>query len=241
MALDAVVIIPTYNERENIADLIEAINKLALSLDILIVDDNSPDKTGDFVNSLRGSIPNLDIVHRKRKEGLGPAYIEGFKYALNKGAYKYIIQMDGDFSHNPSSISSLLDGARKCDVGIGSRYIEGGGVSDLWNISRKLISRCGNLYARIIMGLKTRDCTGGFRCYRKEVLEAIDFNKKFLNGYGFQVQLLYEITRKNFSTCEMPIFFEERLKGASKMSAHIVAEAFFSLALLRIKSVLFKK
>ena len=232
---DHIVIIPTYNERDNIVKLVDEINALNLSLDILVVDDNSPDGTGDVVESLKGSKSNLEVLHREKKEGIGPAYIEGFRYALDKGRYKYIIQMDGDFSHNPKDIPRLLEGAGKNDVVVGSRYIKEGMVSGKWSIFRKFLSKGGNFYARFITGLKIKDCTAGFKCYKRRALQSIDFNKKFLNGYGFQIHILYELNRNDFTICEIPIFFEERKKGTSKMNLGITLEAFFSLIFIRLK------
>ncbi|MFA5147269.1 MAG: polyprenol monophosphomannose synthase [Candidatus Omnitrophota bacterium] len=234
MANDIVVVVPTYNESENIGRLIEEINLLRLPLDILIVDDNSPDGTGEMVEALKKRIANIDIIHRREKEGLGPAYLEAFRYLLAEGGYKYIVQMDADLSHDPKDIPRLLEAASRCDAAIGSRYVKGGGAASDWGIFRKMISRYGNFYARVIAGLEVSDCTAGFKCYRAEALRSIDLNKKFLNGYGFQVQMLYELERKGFKLCEVPIYFTERRKGASKMSLNIVVEAFFYLLLMRL-------
>jgi len=236
-----VIVIPTYNEKDNIKKLISEILKLSLPVDILVVDDDSPDETGDIVESMKETTPNLDIMHRKKKEGLGPAYVEAFRYILNEKKYDYIIQMDADFSHNPKDIPRLLEAARSYDVVVGSRYIKGGGVSDQWSTLRKLISRMGNIYARIITGLNIKDCTAGFKCYKWEALQSISLEKIFLNGYGFQIQILYELNKANLSMGEIPIFFDERTKGVSKMNLKIVVEAFFSLILLRFKNMFFKK
>ena len=235
------VIIPTYNEKDNIVRLIEEIDLLRLPVDILVVDDNSPDGTGDVVESIKKTKPNLDIIHRKKKQGIGPAYIEAFRHALKKGSYKYIIEMDADFSHNPKDIPRLIERAKQCDVIIGSRYVKGGGISNRWSFSRKFVSKFGNIYARFITGLKVNDCTAGFKCYREEALAALDFNRIFLNGYGFQVQILYELNRNKFGICEIPIFFDERIRGASKMNLHIVFEAFFSLIFMRMKDKFIKQ
>jgi len=229
------VVIPTYNEKGNIAKLIGEINKLDLPIDILVVDDNSPDGTGNLVETLKKASPNVDIIHRKKKEGLGPAYITGLRHVLAKHAYDHIVQMDADFSHNPKDIPRLLEANRRYDVVIGSRYVKGGGISDKWNILRKIVSKFGNFYARFIIGLKIHDCTGGFRCYKAEALQSIDFNKRFLNGYGFLVQMAHEIDKNNFEMHKIPIFFNQRTKGLSKMNLQIILEAFFSLAWLRLR------
>ncbi len=229
------LIIPTYNEKGNVVKLIDEIDRLNLPIDVLVVDDNSPDGTGGIVESLKVTKANLDVIHRKKKEGIGPAYIEAFRYALNKQRYDYIVHMDGDFSHNPKYIPRLLEAARRYDVVVGSRYVKGGGVSHAWNILRKFLSRFGNFYVRIVTGLRLNDCTGGFRCYRTEVLKSINFSKRFLNGYGFLVQMLYETQKNNFTICEIPIFFDERIEGTSKMNLNIMLEALFSLATLRLR------
>lgn len=233
MENNVVVIVPTYNERDNIAKLIDEIDALRLPIDIFIVDDNSPDGTGEAVEAIKKTKVNVNIMHRNNKTGLGPAYIEAFRYVLGKAKYDYIIHMDADFSHNPKVIPRLLEAVKTCDVVIGSRYIKGGGVSGRWGFTRKFLSRFGNAYARLITGLKVNDCTGGFRCYRRAVLESIDFNKWFLNGYGFLIQMLYEVDADKFKICEVPIFFDEREKDFSKMNLHIILEAFFSLLVFR--------
>ena len=241
MQKKAVVVVPTYNEKENILKLIDAIDGLGVSLDILVVDDSSPDGTGKVVEDAKKTKKNLDIIHREKKQGIGPAYIEGFKYVLNKGIYDFVVQMDADFSHNPKDVPRLIEKAEECDVVIGSRYTKGGSVSDKWNLSRKLISRFGNFYARMVTGLRANDATAGFRCYKSSSLNSINFGDIFLNGYGFQIQLLYELNKNGFSICEIPIFFDERLRGQSKMSLNIVREAFFSLIILRLKNLLRSK
>ncbi len=233
------VIIPTYNEKDNIVRLIEEINLLRLPVDILVVDDNSPDGTGNVVETIKKTKSNLDVIHREKKEGLGPAYVEAFRYVLTRPEYKYIVQMDADFSHNPKDIPRLFRMARQYYVVVGSRYVKGGRVSDRWNAVRKFISKGGNFYARLITGLKISDCTAGFKCYRREALKLLDLNKIHLNGYGFQIQTIYELNKKNISIEEIPIFFDERAKGASKMNLHIVFEAFFSLILLRLRDKFF--
>ena len=240
MAGNTIVVIPTYNEKENVVRLIDEIDKLNLPIDVLVVDDNSPDGTGSVVDSMKVKRKNIDVIHRAKKEGLGPAYIEAFRYILKKDKHDYIFEMDADFSHNPKDIPRLLEAVKNCHAAVGSRYIKGGDVSNKWSTLRKFISRSGNFYARCITGLKINDCTAGFKCYRKETLRAIDFDKIFLNGYCFQVQILYEINKKNLKICEVPIFFEERIEGTSKMNLHIVLEAFFSLMLMRARDIFIK-
>lgn len=238
MARDAIAIIPTYNEKENIVQLIDEINALGVPIDILVVDDNSPDGTGHIVESAKKTRPNLDIMHREKKVGIGPAYIEGFRLALkNKHNYKYFVQMDADFSHAPGDIPRFLETVCSHDVVIGSRYIKKGSVSEKWHPFRKFLSRFGNLYARFITGLRANDCTSGFRCTRREALVSIDFEKGFLNGYGFLIQMLYEMKKYNADICEIPIFFNERMGGKSKMNLSIMVEACFSLILLRLRDM----
>ena len=231
------VIIPTYNEKDNIVKMIDEINALNLPIDILVVDDNSPDGTGSLVESAKASRPNLDIIHRKKKEGIGPAYTEGLRDILDKDSHDYIIQMDADFSHDPKDIPRLMEAAPRYDVVIGSRYTSGGGVAKEWSMLRKFLSKGGNLYARMITGLKAKDCTGGFRCYKKDTLRSINLGRIFLNGYGFQIQLLYELAKKKLSVGEVPIFFAERTRGTSKMNFSIILEAFLFLIILRLKDV----
>ncbi len=237
MSNKIVVVIPTYNEKDNIVEMIKQLNALNLSIDILVVDDTSPDRTGDVVESVKEATPNVDIIHRKKKEGIGPAYIEAFGYLLKKDEHDYIIEMDADFSHNPKDIPRLLAAAGQYDAVVGSRYVKGGAVSDKWSRSRKFISSAGNLYARIITGLPVKDCTAGFKCYRKSALKLLDFSRIFLNGYSFQVQILFELKKKGLSIGEIPIFFDERTEGKSKMDLNIMLEAFFSLPLMRIRDL----
>lgn len=237
------LVIPTYNEKENIVKMIEMINALTLPIDILVVDDNSPDGTGRLVDSLKKEVPNISIIHRKEKKGLGPAYLDGFNKVRFDDRYKYAVQMDADFSHDPKDIGRLVNTLKemKCDVTVGSRYVKGGGVSDKWSFFRKFISRFGNFYANIVTGLKIKDCTSGFKAYRTEALRAMDFNTISLSGYGFQIQLLQEATRKNFKICEVPIYFDERAVGKSKMNYVIIWEAFFVLAVISLKEKLLKR
>jgi len=241
MPNNAVVVIPTYNEKDNIVEAIRQINALNLSIDILVVDDASPDGTGNLVEAAKKAMPNVDIIHRKRKEGIGPAYIEAFNYLLEKGEHDYIIEMDADFSHSPADIPRLVEAAAQYDVVVGSRYVEGGRVSGQWSLLRKFISRAGNIYSKIVTGLRVKDSTAGFKCYKKKALQSIDFKKINLNGYGFQIQILYELNKKKNSIKEIPIFFDERMKGKSKMHLSIVVEAFLSLPFMRLRDLFGRK
>lgn len=219
------VIIPTYNERSNLAKLLALVYKEVADIHVLIVDDNSPDGTGELVKELiRQQYPDrLFLLERSSKLGLGTAYIAGFKWALERD-YKYIIEMDADFSHNPKYLQQLIQTACTCDLVLGSRYIAGGGITN-WNIIRRIISRGGSLYARIILGLPFKDLTGGFKCFRREVLQQIDLNDVKSNGYSFQIELTYRAFLKGYIIKEVPIIFEERAEGNSKMSRKIFLEA----------------
>jgi dolichol-phosphate mannosyltransferase len=226
------VVLPTYDEATNLEALVEAVaDKLPPKGQILVVDDNSPDGTGRIADRLAASREDLRVLHRAGKEGLGPAYIAGFRRALAEGA-QLILEMDADFSHDPAYIPRLIDAAGRADVVIGSRYVAGGGVSD-WGALRRTISRGGSAYARLALGIRTRDLTSGFKCFRREVLEAIDLDSVHSRGYAFQVELTYQALRLGFTVVEVPIVFRDRRAGTSKMSGGIVAEAFWRVPLLR--------
>ena len=226
------LVLPTYNESENIEALIEAVRaKLPPSARVLIVDDNSPDGTGRIADELATRHENVSVLHRQLKEGLGPAYIAGFRHALGAGA-GLVLEMDSDFSHDPAYLPRLLDGAVRADLVIGSRYVAGGGVSD-WGPLRRAISRGGSAYARLVLGVPVRDLTGGFKCFRREVLEAIDLDAIQAHGYAFQVEMTYRAIRAGFRVVEVPIVFRERQAGSSKMDGSIVAEAIWRVPLLR--------
>ncbi|MGN6276420.1 MAG: polyprenol monophosphomannose synthase [Solirubrobacterales bacterium] len=226
------VVLPTYNEAENVEPLVEAVRaKLPPSAQVLIVDDNSPDGTGALADDLAARHENVHVLHRPGKEGLGPAYIAGFRRALEEGA-GLILEMDADFSHDPAYLPRLLEAAGRADVVLGSRYVDGGGVSE-WGALRRVISRGGSSYARLVLGLEVRDLTGGFKCFRREVLEAIDLDSITARGYAFQVEMTYRAVRCGFKVAEVPIIFRERRVGRSKMDLSIVAEAFWRLPLLR--------
>jgi dolichol-phosphate mannosyltransferase len=226
------LVLPTYEEAANIERLIAAVRgKLPADAQILIVDDNSADGTGRIAAELAAREEAIHFLHRERKEGLGPAYIAGFRRALAGGA-GLIVEMDADFSHEPAYLPRLLEAARRADVVIGSRYIPGGGVSD-WGAVRRAISRGGSAYARRVLGLQVRDLTGGFKCFRREVLEAIDLEAIRSRGYAFQVEVTYRAIQQGFEVVEVPIVFRERQAGSSKMNRSIVMEAIWRVPLLR--------
>ena len=229
------LVLPTYNEAENLEPLVAAaLANLPGSARVLVVDDNSPDGTGEIADRLAAAEPRIEVLHRPHKEGLGPAYLAGFRRALDAGA-GFVMEMDSDFSHDPADLPRLLEAAREADVAIGSRYVPGGGVEN-WTALRKAISRGGSAYARLILGVRIRDLTGGYKCFRREVLEAIDFAAVNSRGYAFQVELTYRALRGGFKVVEVPIFFRDRRAGSSKMSGMIVAEAAWRVPLLRLRS-----
>jgi dolichol-phosphate mannosyltransferase len=231
-----VVIIPTYNERKNIEKLIPDIIELYPNINILVVDDNSPDGTGDYVESLSQHDDRIHILKRKGKMGLGTAYAEGFKYAL-KNDYDLIIQMDADYSHDPKVIADFLEAIKENDLVIGSRYITGVNVIN-WPMRRLLLSYFANFYTRVITGMPIKDATGGFKCFRKEVLASFDLDKIRSNGYAFQIEMNFKTFKKKFRIKEVPIIFVDRVEGTSKMSKKIVHEAIFMVWKLRYRSIL---
>lgn len=226
------LILPTYDEAANIERFVGAVrDKLPAGARILIVDDNSPDGTGALADRLAATHEDVSVMHRPRKEGLGPAYIAGFRQALSGGA-GLVLEMDSDFSHQPAYLPRLLEAAKSADLVIGSRYVPGGGVSD-WGALRRAISRGGSTYARLMLGVSIRDLTGGFKCFRREVLEAIDLDAVQARGYAFQVELTYRAIQLGFKVVEVPIVFRDRQVGSSKMDRSIVAEAIWRVPLLR--------
>jgi len=235
--LKSLVIIPTYNEKENIKVVIDKVNALGIDIDILVVDDNSPDGTGKIVSDLAKENSRIHLIGRKGKLGLGSAYVEGFKWALSRD-YEYIIEMDADLSHNPFDIPRLLNKSKKSyDVVIGSRYCDGVNVVH-WPIKRLILSYGANKYTRIVTGLPVKDCTAGFVCYKRVVLENINFEKIKSTGYAFQIEMKYRAWKKGFSLVEIPIIFEERTEGKSKMTKHIIYEAALMVWKLKILSIL---
>ena len=219
----ALVCLPTYDERENLGPMIEAILAAVPQVDVLVIDDNSPDGTGRLADQIAAGEPRVQVLHRAGKEGLGRAYLAGFAWALARD-YGLILEMDCDFSHDPTYLPGMLAAAAEADLVLGSRYVEGGGTVH-WGALRKLISRGGSLYARTILGLTVRDLTGGFKCFRREVLEGIDLATVECTGYAFQIELTYRAVRRGFTVRELPIVFADRRVGHSKMSRRIVLEA----------------
>ena len=227
------LVLPTYNEAENLEPLVRAaLESLPADARILVVDDGSPDGTGEIADRLAAGEERIEVLHRPRKEGLGPAYLAGFRRALEGGA-AFVLEMDSDFSHDPADLPRLLAAAEGADLAIGSRYAEGGTVEN-WTPLRKAISRGGSAYSRYVLGLSVRDLTGGFKCFRREVLEAIELGSVGSRGYAFQVEMTYRAVRAGFEVVEVPICFHERRAGASKMSGRIVAEAAWKVPLLRL-------
>jgi dolichol-phosphate mannosyltransferase len=228
------VVLPTYNEAANIEEMVEAVlAKLPESGRVLVVDDNSPDGTGAIVERLAAGSDQVELLGRPRKDGLGPAYVAGFWRALSAGA-GLLLQMDSDFSHDPAYLPRLLEASERADVVIGSRYVDGGGVED-WSRLRQAISRGGSAYARATLGVGVRDLTGGFKCFRREVLEAIDLDTVGARGYAFQVELTYRAIRRGFRVVEVPIIFRDRRMGSSKMGGAIVAEAIWRVPMMRLR------
>ena len=231
---DAWVILPTYNEAENLERIVGAVlEQLSGSGRVLVVDDNSPDGTGELADQLAASNGSISVLHRPRKEGLGPAYLAGFAIALDGGAQR-IVEMDADFSHDPTYLPKLIGAADHFDLVIGSRYVPGGGVTD-WGPMRRFISRGGSSYARLALGLPIRDLTGGFKCFRREVLESINLETIEARGYAFQVETTYRAIRAGFRVVEIPIVFKDRADGTSKMSRSIVAEAVWRVPAMRFR------
>ncbi|MFP4164940.1 MAG: polyprenol monophosphomannose synthase [Chitinispirillaceae bacterium] len=235
---EVLIIVPTFNERENILLLIPEIRDVLPDATILVVDDSSPDGTSQAVKKLAKSTPNLFVLDRAAKEGLGKAYISGFKWALERD-YEYVFEMDADFSHNPKYLPLFLEKAQENDLVIGSRYIDGVNVVN-WPMSRLLLSYFANRFARIVTGLPITDCTGGYKCFRRKLLETIDLDNIASSGYSFQIELNYFAWKKGFALKEIPIVFTDRKRGESKMSTRIIREALFLIWKLRISSI-FKK
>jgi dolichol-phosphate mannosyltransferase len=226
----AVVCLPTYNERENLERMVRALGERGVR--VLVIDDGSPDGTGELADRLAADLPFVSVLHRKRKEGLGPAYLAGFRRALAEGA-QLILEMDCDFSHDPADVPRLISAAGEADLVLGSRYVDGGEIRN-WGLLRRAISRWGSLYAQVILGVGVRDLTGGFKCYRREVLERIDLDAIRSKGYAFQIETTYRALRAGFRVQEVPIMFVDRVEGGSKMSRRIVLEAIWKVPALRL-------
>jgi dolichol-phosphate mannosyltransferase len=233
------LILPTYNEAENVRAIVTtAAEVLAAAAPdgfrILVVDDGSPDGTGRIADELAAEHDWMHVLHRTEKNGIGPAYLAGFRHALDAGA-GYVMEMDSDFSHDPADLARLLQTVREgADLALGSRYVPGGGVLD-WGLLRRFVSEGGSTYARLVLGLRVRDLTGGFKCFRREVLEAIHFDSVRSQGYAFQVELTYRAVQAGFRVVEVPIVFRDRQQGTSKMSWRIAAEAMWLVPLLRFR------
>jgi dolichol-phosphate mannosyltransferase len=233
------LILPTYNEAENVEAIVLAAAEVLAGaagdgFRVLVVDDGSPDGTGAIADRLAAEHGWMEVLHRASKNGIGPAYLAGFRYSLERGA-GFVMEMDSDFSHDPADLARLLDAVHAgADLALGSRYVPGGGVSD-WGLLRRLISEGGSAYARLILGLQVRDLTGGFKCFRREVLEAIHFEGVRSRGYAFQVELTYRAVRAGFRVVEVPITFRDRQRGKSKMSWRIAAEAMVLVPKLRFR------
>lgn len=237
--MKSLVVIPTYNESQNIEPIIERLLFLGLNdLHVLVVDDNSPDGTADIVEKISQKEKNIHLLKRASKSGLGTAYVAGFKYALQNG-YQYIFEMDADFSHNPDKIPAFLKAIKDNDLVIGSRYISGVNVIN-WPLSRLILSVGANKYTQIITGIPIKDGTGGFKCFRREVLEAINLDKVVSDGYSFQIELNFKAWKKGFRIKEIPIVFTDREAGSSKMSKHIIWEAVWMVWKLKFASLLGK-
>jgi dolichol-phosphate mannosyltransferase len=234
MDVRALVCLPTYNERENVERMVRALAEQDVS--VLVIDDGSPDGTGELADRLAAELDGVEVLHRERKEGLGPAYLAGFRHALADPAVELVLEMDADFSHDPLDVPRLIAAARHGDVVLGSRYVEGGSVAS-WGRLRRVVSAGGSLYARVLLGVGVRDLTGGFKCYRREVLEAIDLGAITSRGYAFQIETTYRALRAGFRVVEVPIRFVDREHGGSKMSKAIVLEAIWKVPALRFRAL----
>ncbi len=226
----ATVCLPTYNERENLEPMLRALGRH--DVHVLVIDDNSPDGTGRLADRLARELDYVDVLHRPRKEGLGPAYLAGFRRALADGAER-ILEMDCDFSHNPDDVPRLIAATEAADLALGSRYVPGGKIRD-WGLVRRFVSAAGSWYARVLLSTRIRDLTGGFKCYRSEVLETIDLDAVASRGYAFQIETTYRALRAGFRVVEVPITFVDREVGGSKMSRWIVLEAIWKVPSLRV-------
>ncbi len=230
--MKVLIVVPTYNEKENIKKLIPGIKKACGRAHILVVDDNSPDNTAGEVKKLKKKYKGVFLIKRKEKSGLGTAYVEGFKFAVRK-KYDYIFEMDADFSHDPGYIPVFINEMKKHDLVIGSRYVKGVSVVN-WPIRRLMLSKFANFYARIITGLPLTDCTSGFKCYKRKVLESIGLDRVHSDGYAFQIEMHFKAWKKNFRIKELPVIFVDRHAGSSKMSRGVMLEAAFIVWKLKL-------
>ena len=233
----AVLCLPTYNERENLEPMIQALGQVLDTAQdrVLVIDDASPDGTGEIADRLAAELPWVSVLHRSAKEGIGPAYIAGLRWALGEDA-ELVLEMDCDFSHSPADVPRLISAAADADLVLGSRYVPGGGTEN-WGLMRRFVSRGGCLYAQILLGMRVRDLTGGFKCFRRAALEAIDLDALSAHGYAFQIEATYRVRRAGLRVVEIPITFVERRAGASKMTGAIVAEAIWKVPLLRLRAL----
>ena len=219
------VIVPTYNERENLSRLAQRLLALPVRVDLLVVDGNSPDGTGKIADELAGKHPEIHVLHQAEKNGLGRAYIAGFKWALERD-YEFIFEMDCDLSHNPDDVPVFLEAARNADLVIGSRYVDGIRVIN-WPLKRLMLSRCAGKYVKLVTGMPFTDPTGGYKCFRRRALQAVNLDGVRSNGYSFQIEMTHKLWRQRLKIVEVPIIFTERAEGRSKMAGHIVSEAFW--------------
>lgn len=231
---DKLVIIPTYNEKDNIRGIVEKVLSLSKDFGVLIIDDNSPDGTGILADELSKEYTAVSVIHRSGKLGLGTAYVEGFRYALTRKGVEYIFEMDADFSHNPNDLLRLIEGFKEADVVVGSRYTGGIRVTD-WDLFRLFVSRMANIFVYLVTGLKVSDSTAGFVGYKRKVLESIDLGGLDSNGYAFQIEMKYKINKKGFRIKEIPIIFYGRREGKSKFNLKIILEAFLLVWKLRFR------
>jgi dolichol-phosphate mannosyltransferase len=234
MDVRVTVCLPTYNERENLEPMVRALDEQGVS--VLVIDDNSPDGTGELADRLAAELEHVEVLHRETKEGLGPAYLAGFRHALAGGA-ELILEMDADFSHDPKDVQRLIHRASDAHIVLGSRYVEGGSIRN-WGRLRRFVSAGGSGYARRVLGVRVHDLTGGFKCFRREVLETIDLDAITSRGYAFQIETTYRALRAGFRVVEVPIAFVDRERGGSKMSRRIVLEAIWRVPALRLRALL---
>ena len=230
------VVIPTFNEADNLPRIVPLVLNQDSRIEVLVVDDNSPDGTGDLADNLAEELDRVHVLHRSGKQGLGKAYLEAFRWGLER-SYGFFVEMDADFSHDPDALPEFIEKANEFDVVLGSRYVDGNVTVINWPMSRLLISYFGNRYARFVTGLPVQDATGGFNLWRREVLEALDFDRTESNGYTFQIELKLRAWRRGFSLTEIPIIFSERDSGESKMSKKIVVEAVWKVWKLRLLQI----
>ena len=232
--MKAVVCLPTYNERENLERMVDALADKDVS--VLVIDDSSPDGTGELADRLAAEHDHVEVLHRPRKEGLGPAYLAGFERALADPEVELVLEMDADFSHDPADVPRLIAAAADADLVLGSRYVEGGSIGS-WGAARRLVSAGGSLYARVLLGVSVHDLTGGFKCFHRRVLETLDLRAIESRGYAFQIETTYRALRAGFRVVEVPITFVDREHGGSKMSRSIVLEAIWKVPLLRLRAL----